>query len=99
MQTDTTIANVVDVFAKRKDVATEEIIGHRNTREFCVIRYMIYEYLHNELRFSVSVIARFFGRTRANIFRGIRVLRGWFEYHEAMKDEYLSIINTIREVN
>lgn len=95
MQTNEQIARVVDAFAKYKNMAVADVYGAANLHSVCVVRYMIYAYLHNELKIPASKIGSIFGRTRVNVLRGIRVLKGWMRYHEDMKNEYLSIIQKI----
>lgn len=86
---------ILTIFASHRGVKAEDVVGYCTLREACVTRYMIYAYLHNELKISASHIGEAFGRTRVNILRGIRVLKGWMHFHSEIKTEYQSIIEMI----
>lgn len=74
-------------------------IVYSGTRTACVARYMAYAYLHNNLSISAREIGEYFGRTRINVLRGIRVLKGWIRYHSDIKDEYFSLVAKLEEAD
>ena len=85
---------------------TEEVLklpeGIINTessiRIVCIGRYMIYRYLHEELKWSAGKVAKLFNRTRINVFRGIRVLRNQMQFDKDLRIAYTNIIQKIEDV-
>lgn len=89
------IHDIISTFCVARGVSADDVTHESTLRDICITRYMIYAYLHNNMNVSASDIGKVFGRTRINVLRGIRVLKGWMRYHTEIKEEYHSIIKTI----
>lgn len=89
------IHSIILTFCDARGVSATDVTHESTLRDICITRYMIYAYLHNNMNVSASDIGKVFGRTRINVLRGIRVLKGWMRYHSEIKDEYHSIIKKI----
>ena len=94
---DDKIKHILQVFAERSKVSVGDIMSDDTTRKVCTVRYMIFTYLHINLRISGSRLSKIFGRTRESILRGIRILKGWMECYKDIQETYISIINEIEE--
>lgn len=92
------ITRIVGRIADERGIDLTAIVGS-NTRPACVARYMAYAYLHNNLSIPARVVGEYFGRTRINVLRGIRVLKGWIKYHHGIKEEYFSMIEKLEEAD
>lgn len=92
---DDKIARAITLFSLQRNVDEHDVLGGSTLRSVCVTRYMLYVYLHYNLRLPASKVATMFGRTRVNVLRGVRVLKGWMKYHQDIRDEFMDIIKQI----
>lgn len=92
---DDKIKNIVQFFAEKANVSARDVMSNDITRKVCTVRYMIFTYLHINLKVSGSRLSKMFGRTRESILRGIRILKGWMECYKDIYESYTNIINEI----
>lgn len=93
------IRHIVLTFAAARGMSEEIVMSNTTLRPVCVTRYMIYSFLRCKLNISASDIGEYFGRTRINVLRGIRVLRGWCRYHDDIKQEYREVMKKLEEAD
>lgn len=91
-----TIAQAVIVIAQIYGISPEDVIGKTKQKKASEARYIVYSYLHYDIGLSSNVIGKYFKRSRYNILRGIRILRGWMEYHAQTKEKYNAIIEKLK---
>ncbi len=89
------IHDIIKTFCVSQNQDISDVVGDISLKPVCVTRYMIYAYLHNVMNIPASQIASIFNRSRINVFRGIRVLKGWMRFHEDIHEKYLSIVKVI----
>ena len=90
------IANVVLQISEIYNIQPEYVIGKGKRHKAGEARYIVYYYLHYEVGLSSSVIGRYFKCSRYNVLRGIRILKGWMEYHAETKERYQSIVEKLK---
>lgn len=90
------IANVVLQISEIYNIQPEYVIGKGKRHKAGEARYIVYYYLHYEVGLSSSVIGRYFKCSRYNVLRGIRILKGWMEYHTEIKERYQSIVEKLK---
>ena len=84
----------IEVFSSRMGINRDEVMKSA-THKACATRYMIFSYLHNNLGVTGYKLAEYFGQTRINILRGIRILKGWMKFHHVIKLSYFDMIRGI----
>lgn len=89
-----TIENIIRTFCTHRHISEEYIIVGNN-RRINDTKYMIWVYLHCEMGISANQIAKRFGRNRPSVFRGIRIIKHQFKYHEQLREEYQSIVEKL----
>lgn len=94
--TTTAIANVILRASELCDIAPHDLISKSKKRKASEARYIVYTYLHYEVKLSSNTIGKYFGRSRINILRGIRILKGWMGYHAETKEKCESIIRELK---
>lgn len=82
--------------SKLYGVSPHDLMDKSKQRHVCEARYIAYLYLHYESRLSSIRIGKYFNRSRFNVLRGIRILKGWMDYHAETKTKVESIINTLK---
>ena len=87
--------HIIDFFCKHRECQPSDVLGPATHLNIRITRYMLYAYLHNEKRISSFKLAEIFGRTRINVLRGIRVLRGYMQYDKTLKNEYHDIVSKV----
>lgn len=90
------IADVVMRISMLYGVSPHALMDKSKQRHVCEARYIAYTYLHYEIGLSSIKIGKYFNRSRFNVLRGIRILRGWMGYHTETKTKVESIINTLK---
>lgn len=90
------IADVLIRVSKLYDISPHDLIGKGKQRTVCEARYIAYTYLHYEVGLSSIKIGKYFNRSRFNVLRGIRILKGWMDYHAETKTKVETIINTLK---
>ena len=90
------IAKAVLQISELYNIQPEDTIGRCKNKKTSEARYIIYTYLHYEIGLSSNVIGRYFKRSRYNILRSIRILKGWMEYHAETKEHYQAIIKNLK---
>lgn len=90
------IAGVVLRVSEICDISPRELISNSKQKKIVEARYIIYTYLHYEMRVSSFKIGKYFNRHRINIIRGIRVLKGWMNYHAETKEKVELIISQLK---
>lgn len=88
----------IEVFSSRMGINRDEVMKSA-THKACATRYMIFSYLHNNLGVTGYKLAEYFGQTRINILRGIRILKGWMKFHHDIKLKYSDIIKEIEDAD
>lgn len=73
-----------------------ELISFSRRKKVVEARYIVYMYLHYEMQVSSFRISLYFKRHRINIIRGIRVLKGWMNYHAETKEKVELIISQLK---
>lgn len=90
------IADVVLRVSEICDISPHELISNCKQKRAVEARYITYTYLHYEMRVSSFKIGKYFNRHRVNVIRGIRILRGWMNYHLETKEKVEGIIDTLK---
>lgn len=93
----TQIAKIILRISELYDYTPEEIIGRGKRKRVSEVRYAIYMYLHYEVGLSSNMIGKYFKRSRYNILRGIRILRGWMEFHTETKEQYQRLVERLKD--
>lgn len=86
---------VINVVEKELGLPEDCLLGHDMTHKSCIGRYICYRYLHEEHMWSANKLARVFGRSRKNIFRGIMVLRNQMVFDKSLRTTYAHIVHKI----
>lgn len=97
MYSSTRIEGVIDTVTKCFGITRDELFSKSNKHEICVVRYILYLYLHKEVKLSSSKLGEIFRRDRINILRGIRVFKGWMRYCADIKAKYDSAVIVLKE--
>lgn len=90
------IKDVVSRTADLYGVSEADLVGKSRNRLASELRYFIYVYLHYDVGLSSNVIGRHFDRSRYNVLRGIRTLKGWMQYHPETKDKYHQYVSKLK---
>lgn len=84
--------HIIDFFCDKRGVACELLFSDRLLITVSTTRYMIWYYLHYRKGYSASRLSRIFNRSRASIFRGMRIFKREIKYYKQTKTEYDSIV-------
>lgn len=90
-----TTSETISFFCKKRGVGIAQALSRLDHLTVNITRYMIWHYLHKKLSISAGHLALLFKRTRATIFRGIRVLDTQMIYHEEIKKNYYDIVKEL----
>lgn len=85
--------DIICYFCEKTGVKYDDCISKRGATDLWLVRYMIWHYLHATKKVSTSTIANKFGRTKANIFRGVRLFKHQLRYNKRTRDLYESVVN------
>lgn len=97
MYSSTRVEKVIDTVLKCFGIKRDELFSKFNKHDICVVRYILYLYLHEEVKLSSFKLGKIFKRDRINILRGIRVLKGWMRYSADIKAKYDSVVVILKE--
>lgn len=92
------VDRIIDAFCESKRVDREKVMGTDRRAEIWYTRYMIWMYMHRELKVSASKLSDIFKRNRPSIFRGIRILEHQLMYHKDLREQYDSAVGKLRGV-
>lgn len=91
------IGDFITVLEKEFDLQGGILLSQSILHDACIVRYMCYRYLHEELSWSASRIGRLFNRSRINVFRGIRILRHQMAFSSTLREQYCRLVQKIEE--
>lgn len=89
------IENIVETFCKMRNVQPSELFGGRRQKDVWNTRYMVWHYLHYELKMSANKLSVHFNRNRPSIFRGIRIIKHQMMFDKDLRKEYHRIIKEV----
>lgn len=81
------------------NIPASKLASRRKEKNICEARYMAYLYLHSVIGLPSGEIGKYFNRDRVNIIRGIRILKGWMNYHCDTKERYEAMIEKLKGGN
>lgn len=94
--TTNTIAKVTLRAADASGVSVDDLVSLKKHRKISETRYIVYHYLHKELKMPTSIIGRYFNQTKRNVWRGIQLLGEWTALYSDVSKRYDTIIENIR---
>lgn len=89
--------NIIDFFCDRKNVCKESLFGDTTRRAESLTRYMLWHYMHCELKISIGTLAKKFNRNRPSVFRGIRMIRDHMRLYKDVRSEYEMLVNELKK--
>lgn len=93
MENVNTTEKVLLFFSKKHNLTKEDILSANRTNAVCMVRYMIFTYLHLNLKISSYALAKIFNRHRINVLRGIRCFKHELKYNKDIRSKFYSLID------
>lgn len=90
------IEKIIAAYCEITGISDEELCGDGRSERLWVGRYMIWAYLHIEHNIPTSTIAERFRRSRANVFRGIRLLKHQVAYTKKQREQYTALKSQLK---
>lgn len=90
------ISRVLSLTSELYGIPERDLCNRNRSHEVSEMRYIIFMYLHYEAGLSSNEIGKYFGRSRFDILRGIRTLKGWMQYHAETKEKYNKYVEIIK---
>lgn len=88
-------SRIINLICAHKDVTPDRVFTADRHQEVIFARFAIWYHLHYSLKMSATQLSKMFGRSKANIFRGIRVFKYHLRYDKKFKDDYESLIEKL----
>lgn len=94
-----TIEDVINYVCERNGLTHEDLLVYDKSYNKATTRYMLWFYLHVEMKVSIGTLSKMFNRNRPSIFRGIRVLRHDMRLYKDVADNYQSIKKELEAIS
>lgn len=86
---------IIETFCKERGIIPSDLDNPKRKSKVWITRYMIWHYMHYNLSMSAGKLSRLFKRNIPSIFRGIRIIKHQFKYHEELRAEYYGIVSKL----
>ena len=90
---------IIKRYCEIKGLTLEELTAVSRNPEIWFANYMLWYYLHCEMKVSIGKMCKIFKRTRPSIFRGIRILRQQMFYHKDINERYESMREELERIS
>lgn len=92
-----TIAMAALRAADASGIAVDDLVSPKKQRRMVSeTRYIVYLYLHRELKIPTSTIGRYFNQSKRNVWRGIQLLSEWSALYPDINQRCHTVIESIR---
>lgn len=94
-----TIEDVINYVCERNGFIYDDLLEYDKSYNKATTRYMLWFYLHVEMKVSIGVLSKMFNRNRPSIFRGIRILRHDMKLYKDTADRYIALKTELEAIS
>lgn len=89
---------IIENYCQITGYTIEQLSDSNNNKNKWYARYFIWHYLHCDKKISIGNIAKLFNRSRASVFRGIRLLKHQMYYDKGIRTRYEKLKKQLEDI-